>query len=140
LLERRLSSSWSDVDELDDLLRATPERLRKWLLARRRRLTATRWPALVDEESTVDVVSGRLEANFAIPGLSAQESREVLLVGLLRDLCASSLPEAGVRTGLSSTAVGRREALHSRLLRDDARYAAHVARVAVSALTRCHAT
>jgi hypothetical protein len=62
----------------------------------------------------------------------------VIQVALLRDLCGSTLAEAGAQTGTSASGAYRRYARHQQHLSEDEDYARWTTELVGKSMARCH--
>jgi REP element-mobilizing transposase RayT len=142
LVERRLVHVGPETDPLDHLLDAAVPEVREWM-RRKAALadgTATGVP-VCDEGSLGIVLDGaqrRLGAWQVRPARRAVDAWPMVHVALLRDLCGSTLAEAGARTGRSASHASVLEARHRELIATDELYATRAAELAQAALERCH--
>jgi hypothetical protein len=94
-----------------------------------------------DEDSVCAVVAEdetRSGSWVVRPGRRAIDAWAVARVGLLRDLCGSTLVGVGARTGRTASNVWVLEGRHRSWVEEDESYAMRVAELARQALGRCH--
>jgi len=142
LIERRTRLSNDEHDPLDDLLAAAPWRVLEWMRRKAELADGTEIGLPVcDAEDVREVVEeARLrEGEYLLEGVGRPVSGWLVLeVALLRDLCGSTLAEAGAQTNTTGSGAYRRYARHQRRLVDDQEYARRAAGLVVKAMTRCH--
>jgi len=142
VFERRLTAHALAADPLDDLLGAAPDRVLEWM--RRKALVADGTEIglpVCDGEIVSELIAAE---RMAQPDWRISSSRKsvdawsLIEVALLRDLCAATWREAGVR--LAATAVGAAQSYrrHQQALEEDGHYAEAVARVVGSAMQTCY--
>ncbi|MFT5478738.1 MAG: hypothetical protein ACI8Y8_004107, partial [Planctomycetota bacterium] len=136
LVERRIAASdrTRNVDPLDHLVQAAPERVLRWLRAKAR-LADGSWPGVpvCDPGSVAHAVKiGRERAPgwLVRPSQKARDAWDVLEIGLLRDLAGATYQEIGTRTGSSAETAARIYRQHAALMRTDDEYAARAGEVA----------
>jgi REP element-mobilizing transposase RayT len=129
LVERRMASRRHGIDDpLDDLVRAAPIEVRRWM-ERKTRLADGTSPGFVvlPQES---VLAALRELRIADPPLRD------LTAGLLRGFCGSTTSEIASALGCAPTTAARAARAHAAALRADAGYAALSARVVRLVLRR----
>lgn len=142
LIERRLARAGGRADPLDELLNAAPGRVLEWMRRNARLADGTMIGVPVCDEETVCLVVEQARARCgewsARPGRRAVDAWPTLKVGLLRELCGSTLQQAGARTQRPATGAWILDERHRRLVLEDEAYAARAAELAREALIRCH--
>jgi REP element-mobilizing transposase RayT len=142
LVERRLVHTGAETDALDHLLDAAVAEVRDWM--RRKAALAdgtTIGVPVCDEGSLSAVLAAARQSLGAWQVRSAPRAVDAwptLHVALLRELCGSTLAEAGARTGCTASHVSVLEARHRRIVASDELYATRAAELAQAALARCH--
>jgi REP element-mobilizing transposase RayT len=129
LVERRIASRPHGIDDpLDDLVRAAPIGVQRWMMQRSN---------LADGTSPGVVVLPPLSVTVAIreAGVADPPVRE-LTAGLLRGFCGSTINEIASALGCAPSTAARATCAHAAALRADAGYAALAARVVHLALRR----
>ena len=140
LVEARQKSVALDVDELDDLIVASPEWLREWF-ARRARIADGTQPAhpVVDPDTVLTLVAdyARVHGDFEIrPRRKRRSALDGLKVVLLRALAGETQAEIARRLGISKPTVHSILADHARVAAVSA-YAAAAEALTRSALSTC---
>lgn len=142
LIERRLERGNGVEDPLDDLLAAAPRAIVAWMRRKARLADGTTIGVpLCDEETVCAVVAAaraRAGAWKVRPARRAIDAWPVALVGLLRELCGSTLREAGLRSGRTAPAAHVLDQRHRSLVQEHEAYASRAAELAREALVRCH--
>ena len=142
LIERRMSLSNDEHDPLDELLAAAPWRVLEWMRRKAALADGTEIGMPVcDADDVREIVeeARRIRGEWWSAGSGKPVSAwSVIEVALLRDLCGTTLAEAGQLTGTSANGVWRRYARHQRCLTADGEYAEQAAELAALALARCH--
>jgi REP element-mobilizing transposase RayT len=142
LIERRTRLSNDEHDPLDDLLAAAPWRVLEWMRRKAELADGTEVGLPVcDPEDVREVVeeARRREGEWRLEGLGRPLSGWLVLeVALLRDLCGSTLDEAGAQTGTSGSGAYRRYVRHQRFLVESEEYARRAADLVAKAMARCH--
>jgi REP element-mobilizing transposase RayT len=124
VVERRIESSTTEADPLDDLLQKTSPEILDWM-RRKARLADGTAPGLtlVSAEIALGCVARRAasEGAWRLPTRgNPVDGWPLMLVGVLRDACALPFVEIGGRVGCSTQHAMRRYARHREmLLRDD---------------------
>lgn len=142
LVERRLALADVREDPLDELLNAAPEAVLTWMRRKAELADDTRIGAPVCDEDTVCAVVGEAHARIGEwevrPGRRAVDAWPVVEVGLLRELCGSTLGQAGVRTRRPASGAWVLDVRHRQLAIADESYAKRAVELAREALVRCH--
>ncbi len=142
LIERRLEHAGRCEDPLDQLVNAAPRRVLEWMRRKARLADGTTIGVPVCDEETVCLVVQQARARSGEwsvrPGRRAVDAWPTVQVGLLRELCGSTLRQAGARTQRPASGACILDERHRRLVQDDESYAARAAELAREALIRCH--
>jgi REP element-mobilizing transposase RayT len=142
LVNARIKSPATEEDELDDLVKAAPPRVRAWMV-RKAALADQTKPGLpyVDARVILDHTHAaqRAEPNWTcIPGKRQPRSAwPILRVGLLRDLAGQTHQQVAQALDLSQSSSQTRAKQHRQLVQEDAVYrrrAAGIAAVCLAAL------
>jgi REP element-mobilizing transposase RayT len=142
LVERRIELQSAGKDPLDDLLGAAPLEVLEWM--RRKAQLADGTEVGLPVCDSADVVEVVAEARARTGGwlLEGQGRRSdgwnVVEVALLRDLCGSTLAEAGELTGTTINGAHKRYARHQQALAADAVYGRRIGELTARAMERCH--
>lgn len=142
LVERRVAFPFDIEDPLDDLLNGAIGQVRSWM-ERKASLadgTAIGLP-VCDVESVVAVLDdakSRFGAWEVCPESRAVDAWPIARVGLLRDLCGSTLAEAGNRSGRTAASAWVLENRHRSLLQDAPLYVDRLAALTQIAIESCH--
>jgi REP element-mobilizing transposase RayT len=142
LVERRIELQSAGLDPLDDLIGAAPLQVLDWMRRKAQLADGTEVGLPVcdgaDVRAIVAAARGR-EGEWMLAGRGPrQDGWLVVEVALLRELCGSTLAEAGERTDTTIDGAWRRYARHQRALEQDAAYGARISELAASAMARCH--
>ncbi len=127
LVMRRMKHRHVAEDALDELFRAPPAYLSRWM-ARKIAVAGGRspWIPVAAPQAVLQAVRA-LERNrgaWAVhPGRKTQDAWALLAAGLLHSLACLTTDEAGALLGCHGATASRRIKLHGRLLRTDADYA-----------------
>ena len=129
LVERRLKHASSDADPLDELLGAAPREVLGWM--RRKATLADGTSVGLPVSDGSGVIRVILRARERDGAWQTGRTRPVdiwaqVQVALLRDICAASFPEAGLRTALSPATAWNLYQRHLTSLNDET-YAQRVA-------------
>ena len=139
VVESRLGSD-APGDPLEDLVRATPAQVRRWMEeAARNADRCAVAPVLADPGSILLIIDEMRAADpfFTVPGRKRRTGGwDIVRSGLLRMLCGLSLAEVGSRTGCSMSAAQVRVARFRRLLTEDRGVADRASRILHEALSR----
>lgn len=142
LVERRIGRSRQAEDPLDALLHAAPAVVLDWMRRKARLADGTAIGVPVCDERTVGLVVERARecaGAWAVrPNGRAVDAWPIVHVGLLRELCGSTLREAGARSGRAAKRAFSLDERHRRLMHDDETYASRASELAREALIRCH--
>ncbi|MBL8860282.1 MAG: transposase [Planctomycetes bacterium] len=142
LVERRVAFPFDTEDPLDDLLNGAIPHVRSWMLRKAGLADGTVIGLPVcDVESVTAVLDNartRIGAWEVSPERRAVDAWPIACVGLLRDLCGSTLIEAGMRSGRTSASAWVLENRHRRLLKEAPAYADRLAALAHLAIKNCH--
>jgi len=128
LVVQRLTRGGADApDPLDDLIAASPLRLRRWLAARALVADGTAGGVAVVRPSTVQSViasESKKEKDWTVSLSGTRRAAwPILTAGMLRDTCGATFAEIAARLDASCGAVRSRAQAHMALLRVDAAYA-----------------
>lgn len=142
LVEARIRHPACTHDDLDDLVGAAPEQVRRWMEAKARLADGGRARAPLVGAATVDDVLSRAAQAAGAWVLRPRRGPPrdlwaVVRVGLLLDLAGLTHDRLAVRLGVTTTCVGRQQARHRSLLCEDA-YAARAADLAARCLAQAH--
>ncbi|MFQ5843872.1 MAG: transposase [Planctomycetota bacterium] len=138
-VERRLSSSPDMRDALDDVLPATPAKVRAWM-ERKARLADGALPELPlvspdSIERAVKAMDGA-EPWRATHGVKTYDGASLARIGLWRDACALQHKEIALRCRLTENATRRRIDRHRKALREDPCHAARCERILADTIHR----
>ncbi len=142
LMERRIAMPRGGPDPLDDLLGAASANVLAWM--RRKAALADGTEVGIPVCGTDDMCAvvedrERHQGDWRIDvGSKCISAWPQVRVGLLRDLCGSSLHEAGARSGLTIKGASQAHRRHRRWIVEDEMYAARVAEMAQAGVERCH--
>ncbi len=141
LVELRTARAARGSDPLDDLVHATPARIRAWM-RRKARLADGTGPGLpvCDPTSVVEVVAAarRRSGSWTVhPGQKPVDAWLQVQAGLLCDLCGRTSSQVARALVCSESGVAKLRARHRVWMLEDERYAARVAQLVVEALVRC---
>ncbi len=137
-----IGANGPDCATLDELIRATPEYVRRWLDERAALADGgLRNPALVDAESVAAAVEAvrALSPKWELsPRGRARPGWTIVAVALLRELAGQTHRQIATRFALSESAVRKVYDEHRRLLACEPDFAEASIRVAQTALRLCH--
>jgi len=140
LVEARLLGVARGVDDLDVLLRATPEQVGDWLRGRARENAGPSAPlAMVDAESVTAAVAARAGAHAASTAPTPprrgwrHDPLRLVEMGLLRDMGGLTYTAAARRIGVSLSQARKRYLAHRCAVEDDPAYRC------LAAAVGCHA-
>ncbi|MBI5363836.1 MAG: transposase [Planctomycetes bacterium] len=142
LVERRLLRPGLEPDPLDELLHAAAGETRAWMQRKAALADGTTIGLPVcDEESVCAVVE---EARARVGSWKVRGERKlvdawpVATIGLLRELCGSTLADVGARTARTASNAWKLEGRHRRWMQEDEPYATRIGELAREAMVRCH--
>lgn len=142
LVERRLLRPGIEPDPLDELLQSATGETLAWMRRKAELADGTTIGLPVcDEESVCAVVEAARTrvGTWAVRGeRKLVDAWQVAKVALLRELCGSTLTEAGARAGRGACNAWKLEDRHRRWMQEDEAYATRIAELAREALARCH--
>jgi REP element-mobilizing transposase RayT len=129
VVAERLDAKVMEWDPLDDLVRAAPLEVQRWMEFKAGLADGTA-PALVLLSATTvrRIVAER------VAGFPSDDSREQMEAGLLRMVCGHSFAEIGARLGASREIARRRCLRHMAALRESPRYLADATSIVRAAL------
>jgi REP element-mobilizing transposase RayT len=137
-LDGRAPTEGMDIDEL---LGGTQAIRRTWLEKMARQADGTRISMpVVHPRNVVRVLDegGAWERTPLLPRGRSLSLRDVLEIGLLRDLAGMDYRSIGELIGLSRSAAAKRYDRHRRAMQEDATYGDVAASIAASALRQCY--
>jgi len=142
LVERRTTFPENAVDPLDELIHAAPPGVLDWMRRKAALADGTKVGYPVSDPEELDgfvALAASARGDWHIKqSRKSLSAWPIVRVGLLRDLCASTLEDAASRTGMSCNAAWRAHRRHRDLLTNDPEYSRLVAELATSVLRRCH--
>lgn len=142
LVDRRLAHSGAAADPLDDLLNGAVGQVREWMRRKAALADGTDIGLAVCDVDSVDRVISEARdrmGNWSVrPGKKSIDAWPIVHVALLRQLCGSTLGEAGSRTQRAAGSAWVLEGRHRQLVHEDDSYAMRVAELARAAIERCH--
>ena len=133
-VERRLKHKGRAEDDLDMILGANPEQVRAWM--RRKAKLAdgdTRGLPIAGAQAVLDAIEAmapcvqRLRSDARGPGRQPPQPKDLLCVGLLRDVASLAWVEIARRLRCADSTAYDRWAVHRRRVIEDAEYAATAA-------------
>jgi hypothetical protein len=141
LVKRRLAGDPRLEDPIDDLLRAAPDHVLKWLRSRTLLADGTSPGVIVADPDSVLAVIAEMESELGAFDDGKRKRRldlwSRLRIGLLRDLAAITFEEAGRLLSISPSHLHKLEREHRSLLVGMDEYARRAALLTSSALRRC---
>ncbi len=140
LIHARIASTATE-DPLDDLIAATPKRVREWMQRKALLADGCRIGLPVCGLRALDAALAESVRDqgpwFVEDGRSSRRGAELARAGLLRDLCGLHWHAIAGATGGTEAQVRRQAKHHWRLIGKDATHAERAACVAKSAVMRC---
>lgn len=135
MIEAR-SSRADGPDPLDDLVEASPDRVRAWMVRKARLGDGTRpgLPILSLRRLGEIIAEGRHEPWTIERGRTERDAWTVAYVGLGRELCGASLAQLAEDVALSESGVSRLQRIHRQATREVGEYARRAARLTQQAL------
>jgi REP element-mobilizing transposase RayT len=142
LVERRIELQSAGLDPLNDLIGAAPLEVLDWMRGKAQLADGTEVGLPVCDSEDVRAIIAEACSRAGAWTLGGRGPRQdgwlVVEVALLRELCGSTLAEAGERTDTTIDGAWRRYARHVRALEQDPVYAARISELAAGAMMRCH--
>jgi REP element-mobilizing transposase RayT len=139
-VERTLRRRTSVAPHFDDLVGATPQRVRTWM-ERKARLAdgVHRRTVAASTCRVLDAVAAAADVRpdwFVRVGRFRRPAWEAMRTGLLRGIAGSTLSEIAASEGVGETSVRRRERWHRTAVLSDREYRDEAARVAATAIAK----
>ena len=140
LVDARLSRAFVGRDDLDDLVDAAPERVRRWMV-RKSRLA----DGLTPGQPVCDGPSALAALREALAGEEwtaralgrIRDAACIARVGLLRSLAAMTWTEVSLSCGIPPAKCRRDFMLHGMLMHQDLRYSKRIAEITTAAVAAC---
>ncbi|HVS18730.1 MAG TPA: transposase [Planctomycetota bacterium] len=139
LVERRLDCCAGPDDPLDNLVEASPTRVREWMCRKAALADGTRAGIPLVDPMGVEAclaIEAQVRGPWTIElGRNLNDAWLLARIGLLRDLCGTTLEETALRCGRSHQYIAKLHGRHRQMLQQDAAYADRLAHLAAALLS-----